>query len=249
MKGKNRRRIRVQSLFLRPKINFSKMNSLPKSMIERDPEIESLVPHLRLGCLRAKVFVGDSGEGFRLLRTALLEAFSRQYELETLSQHPVIHATREGYKRLGKKPGRYRPSAEALGRRVLQGKGLYEINNVVDALNLVSVRSGFSIGGYDFDQIKGSIRLGRGRENEPYQAIGRGQLNIHNLPVLRDEAGAFGTPTSDSERTRITTETSHILMVFFDFTTDPALLNEWLSETGKWLSEFAGGQHIQTTIC
>jgi DNA/RNA-binding domain of Phe-tRNA-synthetase-like protein len=58
---------------------------------------------------------------------------------------------------------------------------------VVDLLNLVSVSTGFSIGGYDAERIKGAVVFGIGRKNEPYDAIGRGELNIESLPVFRDE--------------------------------------------------------------
>jgi DNA/RNA-binding domain of Phe-tRNA-synthetase-like protein len=106
---------------------------------------------------------------------------------------------------------------------MVSGKGLYQISNVVDQLNLVSVSTGFSIGGYDAGQIKGNIVFGIGRSDEPYQGIGRGELNIENLPVFRDELGAFGTPTSDSCRTGVTEKTKRFLMVLIDFGGDGQL--------------------------
>ena len=68
---------------------------------------------------------------------------------------------------------------------------------------MISIKTGFSIGGYDAAKIEGDIELGIGKENEPYEGLGRGVLNIHKLPVFRDEQGAFGSPTSDSERTGV----------------------------------------------
>ena len=138
-------------------------------------------------------------------------------EVTEINKIPTIQSSREGYKTLGKEPSRYRLSAEALLRRIVKGKGLYHINNAVDALNLVSAKSGFSIGGYDVDKIEGSIKLGIGKNGEPYQAIGRGALNIEYLPVFRDDLGAFGSPTSDSVRTMVTEKTTKFLMLFFNF--------------------------------
>jgi DNA/RNA-binding domain of Phe-tRNA-synthetase-like protein len=115
-------------------------------------------------------------------------------------------------------------------RRVVSGKDLYQINNVVDQLNLVSITSGFSIGGYDAAKIQGDISFGIGLANEPYQGIGRGELNIEGLPVFRDELGAFGTPTSDSQRTEVTGQTSRFLMIIIDFGSDDQL------ETAKQMS-------------
>jgi DNA/RNA-binding domain of Phe-tRNA-synthetase-like protein len=114
-------------------------------------------------------------------------------------------------------------SAEALLRRTVQGKELYRVNNVVDLLNLVSVSTGFSIGGYDAGKIDGAVVFGIGHADEPYEGIGRGKLNIESLPVFRDNLGAFGSPTSDSVRTSVTLETKRFLMIIIDFGALPEL--------------------------
>jgi len=88
---------------------------------------------------------------------------------------------------------------------------------VVDCLNLTSIFHGFSIGGYDLDKIDGDIELRIGESNMVYEAIGRGNFNIGNLPVLFDQLGPFGNPSSDSVRTAIQNDTTSILLVFFDF--------------------------------
>lgn len=130
-------------------------------------------------------------------------------------RHDVnIAATREAYKAFGKDPNRYRPSAEALKRRILRDLPLYQIDTAVDLINLVSMKTGYSIGGFDFDQIKGSsLELGVGKADEKFEAIGRGLLNIEGLPVYRDEIGGIGTPTSDEERTKLSLETRRILIL------------------------------------
>ncbi len=133
-------------------------------------------------------------------------------QLDDIKKHPVIAATREAYKRCGKDPGRYRPSAEALRRRLLRNIPLYQIDTLVDLINLVSLRTGYSIGGFDADKIQGNrLVLGIGKTDEPFEGIGRGILNIDGLPVYRDASGGIGTPTSDHERTKMDLETTHIL--------------------------------------
>lgn len=131
---------------------------------------------------------------------------------ESIKDHPQIAATRAVYAACGKEPSRYRPSAEALMRRIVKGQDLYQINTLVDLVNLVSLKTGFSIGAFDASFISGAVKASIGWENEPYEGIGKGQINIHNLPVLRDSKGAFGTPTSDEIRTCIRTETTRLLM-------------------------------------
>jgi DNA/RNA-binding domain of Phe-tRNA-synthetase-like protein len=135
-------------------------------------------------------------------------------------------------------------SAEALLRRVVQGKGLYRVNNVVDLLNLVSVSTGFSIGGYDAEKIAGEVVFGIGRENEPYEGIGRGELNIESLPAFRDNLGAFGTPTSDSVRTSVTWNTKRFLMIIIDFGALPEL--EDATELAvNLLKKYAGATNME----
>ena len=185
-------------------------------MILISDEIKFKCPDFRLGVISCSVQISDNNENL------WTEINAKIGELEVMKtteipKMPTIAATRKGYKNLGKDPARYRPSAEALLRRVVKGKGLYKINNVVDLLNLVSISTGFSIGGYDADNIEGKIKLGVGEGGEPYEGIGRGVLNIEGLVTFRDDKGAFGTPTSDSVRTSVTKETKHFLMVILDF--------------------------------
>ena len=125
-----------------------------------------------------------------------------------------IAATRAVYKACGKDPSRYRPASEALIRRMLQGKELYQIDTLVDLINLASIAYGYSIGGFDADKFVGdTLTLGIGREGEPYEGIGRGMINIHGLPVYRDAQGGVGTPTSDNERTKIDLHTRYLLVL------------------------------------
>ena len=133
---------------------------------------------------------------------------------DSIKNQVAIEATRQAYRACGKDPSRYRPSAEALRRRLLRGIDLYQIDTLVDLINLVSLRTGYSIGGFDADKIQGvNLCLGIGKADEPFEGIGRGPLNIEGLPVYRDAVGGIGTPTSDNERTKMGVETTHILAI------------------------------------
>ena len=133
---------------------------------------------------------------------------------DSIKNQVAIEATRQAYRACGKDPSRYRPSAEALRRRLLRGIDLYQIDTLVDLINLVSLRTGYSIGGFDADKIQGvDLCLGIGKADEPFEGIGRGPLNIEGLPVYRDAVGGIGTPTSDNERTKMGGETTHILAI------------------------------------
>lgn len=161
------------------------------------------------------------------------ETVRQTMKLEEVNKWLPIRATRQAYKKLGKDPNRYRPSAEALRRRILRGLPLYRIDTLVDLINLVSIRSGYSIGGFDAMKIQGDrLVLGVGKEGEVYRGIGRGDLNIAGLPVYRDDIGGIGTPTSDEERTKIDMETTSLLMIINGYSGENGLM-----EAGRYAAE------------
>ena len=160
---------------------------------------------------------------------------------DSIKRQPAIAATREAYRRCGKDPSRYRPSAEALRRRLLRGLELYRIDTLVDLINLVSLRTGYSIGGFDADKIQGNdLCLGIGRADEPFEGIGRGPLNIEGLPVFRDALGGIGTPTSDNERTKMDLGTRRILAIINGYDGDTRRLAEAAALTQELLRRHAG---------
>lgn len=145
---------------------------------------------------------------------ALGEKYKQTLTTESLKEMSGIAATRRVYRACGKDPSRYRPASEALIRRMLQGKKLYQIDTLVDLVNLASIAYGYSIGGFDADKFEGeTLTLGVGKAGEPYEGIGRGMINIDGLPVYRDEKGGVGTPTSDNERTKMELKTTHLVVL------------------------------------
>lgn len=180
-------------------------------------ELKEKVPGIKLSCIECDVYVMETNDMLWDEIKNKTEELSAALKISQISKLPAIAASRTAYKACGKDPARYRLSAESLLRRVVKNKGLYQVNNVVDVLNLVSITTGFSIGGYDCDKIEGKVVMGIGAASEPYEGIGRGRLNIEFLPTFRDKKGAFGTPTSDSERTAVTQNTKRFLMVIIDF--------------------------------
>ena len=164
-----------------------------------------------LACVRAERRRSADTDRLDAKMAAIVTA--RTAELGSAADDPVIKATRQAYKRLGKDPSRYRPASEALLRRVLQGKGLFRVNPLVDVNNLVSLATGVPSGLYDLDQVRPPITFRPGRTGESYDGIGRGPINLENLPLLADEEGPFGSATSDGERTKVGANTDRVLMV------------------------------------
>ena len=199
-------------------------------------EISSVCPEFVGACVEANVV--NTPYNNRLWN-AIHEVESRlrsELTFDSVKALPSIAATRAVYKLCGKDPSRYRPASEQLIRRMLQGKELYQIDTLVDLVNLASIVYGYSIGGFDADKFVGSeLVLGVGKEGEPYEGIGRGPLNIAGLPVYRDAQGGVGTPTSDHERTKITLSTTHLVV----------LINGY---DGSRDRVFANAQYIQNLL-
>lgn len=177
-------------------------------------EIEDVCPGFVGACVEAEVRNTSFCQPLWDEINALGDRFRSELTTESLKQLPGIEATRCVYRACGKDPSRYRPASEALIRRILQGKSLYQIDTLVDLINLASIAFGYSIGGFDGDKFQGdTLTLDIGREGEPYEGIGRGMINIKGLPVYRDAQGGVGTPTSDNERTKIDIRTTRLVVL------------------------------------
>lgn len=177
-------------------------------------EIETVCPTFVGACVEAQVENTPYCQELWDEIDALGEKYKQTLTTESLKEMSGIAATRRVYRACGKDPSRYRPASEALIRRMLQGKKLYQIDTLVDLVNLASIAYGYSIGGFDADKFEGeTLTLGVGKAGEPYEGIGRGMINIEGLPVYRDEKGGVGTPTSDNERTKMELSTTHLVVL------------------------------------
>lgn len=143
--------------------------------------------------------------------------YSNRYDLTKIVTIPKLKQTRDGYKALGKDPSHTRPACEALLRRFVKGDGIYRLGDIIDLGNVLSLLTSRSVCVVDANKIKGSIIIRQGNENESYEALNRGKLNISKLPVYCDELGPFGCPTSDTLRTSISEETTKILIMLICF--------------------------------
>lgn len=207
-----------------------------------------MCPEFVGACVEARVVNTPYCEELWQEIEAMGERFRQELTTETLKDITSIAATRRVYKACGKDPSRYRPASEALIRRVLQGKELYQRDTLVDLVNLASIAYGYSIGGFDADRFVGdTLTLGIGREGEPYEGIGRGLLNIEGLPVYRDAEGGVGTPTSDNERTKMTLDTTHLVVLINGYDGNEARVRanaEYIQQLLRKYCQSDGGSYI-----
>ena len=214
-----------------------------ESDIRIDDDMLSRCPECRLGWLCYEAQPRESGEAVWSRFALLLPGLKERLEATPLADMPNLGESRRGYKACGKDPGRWRVSSEALYRRVRQGKELYRINTVVDVNNLISLETGFSLGSYDRDRLEGALVLRRGRSGESYPGIGKDAVDLENMPLLADGAGAVGSPTSDSTRAMVRLKSRRLLTVIYAFS-PRAELERALNIAVSRFSELAGAENM-----
>jgi DNA/RNA-binding domain of Phe-tRNA-synthetase-like protein len=205
-------------------------------------------PQIALGVVEANVTVSASPPALIEQLESLGKEKARELEISDISQLSPIKMGRKAYKAAGKDPARYRLASEALLRRIVKGKEMYFVNNVVEMNNYISIAWGFPICAFDKQKIRGDVSFTIGTATDVYEGIGRGVLNIEGLPAFADEVGKFGTPTSDSVRTQITDETSELMMIIVGFDGVSDELNEALSKLQQMLKMYGGAQHVESRI-
>lgn len=217
--------------------------------IELSDEFRALAPGYRMILIEADVENGPTPTELTNEINRLAESMSAVLKVEDINRRPEIAATRAAYKRFGKDPNRYRPSQEQMTRRIVRGLGLYTVNALADLGNLLSLKSGCALGVFDRAKIQGNtLTLGRGRAGEEYIGIGRGELNVEGLPILRDSAGGIGTPTSDHERTCVDDSTRHIVMTIHLYGETDTPVNAIADEAARLLTAYAKAGNITRRI-
>lgn len=214
--------------------------------IQKSPAFSETCPLFVGGALTAKVTNSPTSALLQTAINAEIDRLLQHYDTTSIKTQAGIASTREAYRLFGKDPSRYRPSCEQLARRALQGKGLYTISTLVDLGNLLSLASGYSVAVLDRSCIVGEdITLGIGEADEPYEAIGRGVLNIEHLPVYRDSVGGFATPTSDNVRTMIGETTTEVLILINAYDGNKANLERTVALAEELLLRHASATDIE----
>src|SRR6202021_3500556 len=136
-------------------------------------DIEIKLPGVKLGIVEGQ---GVTVEALHPDLTKLLDELcarkQKEFTVESLAEAESIRAIRALFRSWGMDPSKYRPSSEALLRRVVQGKGLYRVSNVVDIGNLVSIETGWPLGCYDRSRVRPPVAFRHGTPGERYEGIG-----------------------------------------------------------------------------
>lgn len=177
----------------------------------------------------------------------IINSVRKKYETrkQMYSSLPIT-AVRDLFKKNGRDPSKYAPSAEALLKRIIDGKDLYRINNVVECNNIGSMKYELPMGVYDLDKIKGDVIFKVGSEKDFMKTMAKGEMKMNNLLLTRDDEKLFGSPVSDSLHARITETTRNVLLLVYSTKrVGEKYLLEAIKYTANNMSKHASGKIIE----
>lgn len=209
-------------------------------LVAIDPELRGVVRLAVLYCDNIEI---DNGEKLWTVFDLFCSGIAERYMGQTVSAVENIQTARELYRSIGVDPTRNRPSSEALTRRLIKGKKLYRINSLVDTINYCSLSCMLPLGLYDLDNVQGdSVVLRKGVEGKGYEGIGKDWVNLSGRYSMFDSTGPFGSPSADSDRTKITGRTGRALIVIFaPWSVPPEKMEQYLEFTAETVKKFGGG--------
>lgn len=202
------------------------------------------LPNFNIIALLFDVEAKETSTDIKELIKTYQEQVKEEYSsLEEVLNIPLIKKARDGYKRLGKDPSRYRLACESLLRRIVKGNDLYVINNLVDIGNLLSIDFKRSTAVLDYDKIQGDVVVRLGKSSDIYEGIGRGIINVENIPVYVDDISPFGSTTSDTMRTSVTLNTKKVL--FFIVCFDDDNHEKEIEKSIKYYERYADAKNVE----
>ncbi len=211
--------------------------------IKIDKSILDIVPCFDVTALYFEAECKETSDDIKNLIKQYEKKINEEYSLEELLNIPLIKEARDSYKKFGKDPSRYRLAVESLFRRIIKGNELYIINNLVDIGNVLSLDCMRSTAVLDYDKIDGDILIRLGKETDEYYGIGRGLINITNIPLYEDNTSPFGSTTSDTIRTSITDSTKKVLVFIISFGIDNK--NRDLNKAIELFSKYCDAKNIK----
>lgn len=216
-------------------------------MLRVTPELERLFPGLKALTVKIEgVEVGPAPEGLKKLSERVFEEAREKYSLDSLKDKPIFRAYRDFFWRVGIDPTKSRPAAEALIRRVLAGKPIPSINNLVDAYNLASIRTGVALAAFDLEELAGELLLRRASAGEEFLGIGmrKPQVLRGEEVVVADNRGLVAIyPHRDAERTKVTSSTKRVLLLVCGVPgVEFGELDRAREVAIKFITEFCGGR-------
>lgn len=215
-----------------------------------DRSIHDRIPDFSLGMIHySDISVSESPKMLQGRINLFFETLRLEKTVSEITSIEGVSQWRAVFKKLGIDPSRYRPSSEALLRRILQGNTLHWVNSAVDVNNFLSVTHALPYGVYDMSKLSGPVICRLGYDSDQYVGINGREVGMSDKLLLADDSGAFGSPIVDSTRTMVTeSATSLMQVIFFHPSLSPNQKESILGSTSRMLTEINGGEVVLTKI-
>jgi DNA/RNA-binding domain of Phe-tRNA-synthetase-like protein len=107
------------------------------------------------------------------------------------------------------------PAQIQLVRRILNGRDIPKINNVVDAANIIAAEYQFPVGAFDYNAIDGRVVLRLAKPAEKMRPMfASDDIDLRPAEVIyADDSRVFSRYCKDCDATKITPETTDVFFV------------------------------------
>jgi len=207
---------------------------------KRFPEIKVPVCEIR------GVMVEKLNTTLEKSKEELMKQVRERYDLESLKDEPILRAYRDFFWRVGIDPTKNRPAAEALIRRILQGKNIPSINTLVDSYNLASIKTEIALAAFDAEKLKGDLLMRFATEGEEFLGIGMEKpMRLQGIEIVVSDMEKLVAvyPHRDADGTKVTEETKNVLLLVCGV---PGIREETLLDATcvaiEYVTKFCGGE-------
>lgn len=219
-------------------------------LVKLDTSLCEIEPSFKIGLLYYnKIVVSTSPQMLKGRLQLFQEQLFFELEEKAVNDFEGIKEWRALWKKLGADPNRYRPSMEAMYRRIAKQNYITPMHSAVDLNNFFSMRYEIPLGIYDLDEITGDIFITVGNKETNYLGLNGRENNLHGILTLQDEVSAFGSPFVDSKRTAVTESTTNALQVVF---LRPSMSQEeatkLLESMGHMFTQVHGGEAASVVL-
>ena len=208
-------------------------------MRERFPDLQVLAEYVD------GVRVEDSGAELQTYKESVCGQVKRKYSLDSLKDVSIFRSYRDFFWKVGIDPTKIRPAAEALVRRILAGKTIPAINNVVDSYNLASIQTEVALAAFNRDGLKGGLLMRTAKSGERFVGIGMNrpmELSGKEIVISDEENLVAIYPYRDADKTKVSPGTKNLLLLVCGV---PGIHEDVLNEAGKaaleLITKFCGG--------
>lgn len=199
------------------------------AIVFRDVHIADASPALR----------AEAASAVAAMQVRFADAFAARAAPEVVAYHDILRA-------VGANPRREQPSVDRLLTQAFKRGHLPVINNLVDAYNLISIRSLCSLGAHDLDTLAQPVELRLLTGSETFTPLGRDESQT----VRAGEYGYIDAKSRvlcrldvvQAEFSKVTAHSRNVLLIIEGNTTHPqSLLRQVFQETVDLVTRHCGG--------